>query len=74
MDVNTTIQHILDQVEHERSAGGESAREGVRIVRADVSNIADIHALEIECFAKPWPLEMLYEDIAINQNLYFVAK
>jgi len=48
--------------------------ENVEIIRADVTYISEIYKLEQECFHLPWPLEVLYEDICINHNIYYVIK
>ena len=44
----------------------------IEIHRADASHIADIYKLEQACFSQPWPLEILYEDICVNNNPYYV--
>lgn len=44
----------------------------VVIKRADADNIEAIYELEKACFADPWPLQVLYEDICINHHLYYV--
>lgn len=48
--------------------------EQVEVIRADVSYISEIYQLEQDCFKTPWPLEVLYEDICVNHNIYFVIK
>lgn len=46
----------------------------VRVVRADASHIGEIYALEQLCFSVPWPLEVIYEDVCVNQNQYFLLQ
>lgn len=48
--------------------------DGAVISRAGAADIADIYALEVSCFSSPWPLEVLYEDICVNHNIYFVVR
>ena len=49
-------------------------KEEIRIERADVTCIGEIRELEELCFATPWSIEALYEDICVNKNSYFVLK
>lgn len=39
-----------------------------------MGDFADICKLEQECFATPWPVEVLYEDLCANKNRYFLLK
>lgn len=45
----------------------------ISIRPANVNDIEAIAELEIACFSSPWPLEVIYEDLAIHKNLYFLV-
>ena len=45
----------------------------ITIRRANVNDIEAIAELETACFSAPWPLEVIYEDLAIHKNLYYLV-
>lgn len=46
----------------------------IEVVRATGEDIEDIYTLEKLCFAVPWPLQVLFEDIALNDHIYLLIK
>ena len=46
----------------------------LRVIEADAGDFAEICKLEQACFAAPWPVEVLYEDICANRNRYYLLK
>jgi ribosomal-protein-alanine N-acetyltransferase len=48
--------------------------EQLGIDKANHAHVPKIIELEQICFSSPWPPELIYEDICINNNIYYVLK
>jgi len=48
--------------------------EQTEIKRAGLSDLVEVHFLEQACFASPWPIEILYDDICLYEHPYYILR
>lgn len=45
----------------------------VEIVNADLSHVDGIHAIEVECFSDPWPVQTIISQLPDDNHVFLVA-